>query len=82
MPQQAGGKPVHSDIDRKSIGTSGKDPPLASVPNRQEEDKLNNIGEMGVGIDSRIGNVSLLRSNKNSDHRSGWLLNHFTLSKI
>ena len=34
VPEQAGGKPVHSDKDRKSTGTRGKDPPLASVPNR------------------------------------------------
>ena len=52
------GEPVHVDIDKET--TEGNKSTLALLPNRSEENEINNNGETRHGD----GNISLRRSNR------------------
>ena len=52
------GKPVHVDVDKEMA--ESKKPTLALLPNRSEEDKINNNGE----TQDRDGNTNLRGSNR------------------
>ena len=57
MLKKSNGKPVHSDIDKQV--TKGE-PALALLPNKSEEEEINNNGETKGGN----GNTSVRSSNR------------------
>ena len=75
-------KPVHVDVDKEMTGSSGKGPTLALILSKSEEDEINHISELELGMIVRIVISVFGDLKENLDRWIGWVVYHITESKI